>query len=132
MGQALAVNALAMTEEIDDWEASAALYDAVIASWRTLGEPFHLGRALTLRAGVAFGQGDVDVAVALAEEAGALFRQLGNRRQTGLTEWYLGMFAASQRRIADAARHYRESLSALVAAGDSGPGYSSRSPGSLP
>lgn len=120
VGQALTVNALAMTEEIQlHWEAAAALYDTVIASWRNLGEPFHLGRALTLRAGVAFGQGDLERAVALAVEAGAIFRQLGNRRQTGLTEWYLGMFAASQIRLADAARHYRESLSALFAAGDS-------------
>lgn len=120
VGQALAVNALAMTEEIQlHWEAAAALYDTVLASWRGLGEPFHLGRALTLRAGVAFGQEDLDLAVALAEEAGAIFRQLGNRRQTGLTEWYLGMFAASQHRSSDAAHHYRESLRVLVASGDS-------------
>ena len=120
VGQALAMNALAMTEEIQlHWEAAAGLYDAVIASWRTLEEPFHLGYSLTLRSGVAFGQGNLDLAVAFAEEAGALFRQLGNRRQAGLNEWYLGMFAASQRRSADATRHYRESLSALVAAGDS-------------
>jgi non-specific serine/threonine protein kinase len=120
VGRASALHALAMVEEIQlHWEAAARLYDQVLEAWRALEEPFQLGRALILRAGVAFGQDDLDQAVTLAEEARALFHQLGNRRQLGLAEWYLGMFATSQRRYAEAARHYQESLRALIAAGDS-------------
>jgi predicted ATPase/class 3 adenylate cyclase len=118
-GRASALHALAMVEEIQlHWEAAAKQYDAVLAAWRDLDEPFHLGRALALRGGVAYGQGELERAIALEEEAKALFRQLGNRRWTGLADWYLGMFAAAQARWANAVHHYLESLQALIEADD--------------
>lgn len=117
--RASALHALAMVEEIQlHWDAAADLYDRVLAASHDLKDTFHFGRALALRAGVAYGQGDLDRAVALENEAGALFRQLSNRRWTGLAEWYLGMFAGEQRRFPDAARHYRESLQILIEASD--------------
>ncbi|HEX2280827.1 MAG TPA: LuxR C-terminal-related transcriptional regulator, partial [Thermomicrobiales bacterium] len=118
-GQASALYSLAMVEEIQlHWEAAAALYDRVLIAWRQLDEPFLLARSLALRAGVAFGQGDIDRAVAQQEEARDIFRDLGDRRWIGLTTWYLGMFTAEQRRFADAAHHYRDSLRSLLDAGD--------------
>ena len=71
-----------------------------------------------LRGGVAYAQGDLDRAVMLEEEAAALFRQIGALRWIGMTEWFLGMFAASQRRFPEAARHYRESFRTLIDATD--------------
>ena len=119
-GRASALHVLAMVEEHHlRWDTAAELFEELIETWRRLEEPFHLGRAVALRAGVAYGQGDVDQAIALEEEAGALFRELGHRRWVGLTDWYLGMFASSQRRFAEAARRYRDSLRSLIEAGDS-------------
>ena len=54
----------------------------------------------------------------IEEEAAALFRQVGAPRWIGQTEWLLGMFAASQRRFPEAARHYHESLRTLIDAAD--------------
>ena len=118
-GRASAIYSLAMIEEIQlHWEAAVELYDRVLTAWRELNEPFLLARSLALRAGVAFGQGDIERAVAQQEEARDIFRDLGDRRWVGLTTWYLGMFAAAQQRFSDAARHYRDSLRLLLEAGD--------------
>jgi predicted ATPase/DNA-binding CsgD family transcriptional regulator len=118
-GHASALHALAMAEEIQlHWATAAELYDAVIAAWRDLGEPVALGRAMALRAGVAYGQGEIERAIALQNEAAAEIRAAGDVRWIGLAEWYLGMFAASQRRFSAAARHYRESLRGLIDAAD--------------
>jgi len=118
-GRASGLYSLAMTEEIQlHWAAAAELYDRVLVAWRELNEPFLLARSLALRAGVAFGQGEIERAIALEEEARAIFHNLGDRRWIGLTTWYLGMFAAAQRRFADAARHYQDSLRSLLEAGD--------------
>ena len=76
-------------EHLQHWEKAAALFDSLIASWREQEQPFHLGRALALRAGVAYGQGDLQQAVALGHEAKELFGRLGNRRWSGLADWYL-------------------------------------------
>jgi predicted ATPase/DNA-binding CsgD family transcriptional regulator len=118
-GRASALYALAMVEEIQlHWEAAAELYDRVLAAWRELDEPFLLARSLGLRAGVSFGQGDIERAEVQEEEARNIFRDLGDQRWIGLTTWYLGMFAAAQRRFLDGARHYRDSLRALLEASD--------------
>jgi len=80
-GRASAIYALAMVEEIQlHWEAAAELYDRVLAAWRDLDEPFLLARSLALRAGVAFGQGDIEQAEAQEEEARNIFRHLGDQR----------------------------------------------------
>ena len=71
-----------------------------------------------LRGEVAYSLGDLERAVMIEEEAAALFRQIGALRWIGMTEWLLGMFAASQRRFPEAARHYRESLRTLIDATD--------------
>ncbi|MGH8574955.1 MAG: hypothetical protein ACREX8_20660, partial [Gammaproteobacteria bacterium] len=113
-GMASALHALAMVvEQRMEWDAAAALLEEELALRRTLGEPLNLGVTLVLLGGVAFGQGDLTRAVALVEEAAALVRAAGNRRWTGLAEWYLGLFAASEARIAEAARLYRGSLRTL-------------------
>ncbi len=118
-GRASALYSLAMIEEIQlHWEAAAKLYDRVLTAWRELDEPFLLARSLALRAGVAFGQGDLERAVAQQEAARDIFRDLGDRRWIGLTTWYLGMFAAAERRFSDAARYYRDSLRFLLDASD--------------
>jgi ATP/maltotriose-dependent transcriptional regulator MalT len=108
-----------MAEEIQlHWEAAAELYDRVLSAWRELDEPFLLARSWALRAGVAFGQGDIEQAVALEEEARDIFHSFGDRRWLGLTSWYLGMFAAAQGRFSDGAHYYRDSLRFLLEAGD--------------
>jgi predicted ATPase/class 3 adenylate cyclase len=118
-GRDSAVYVLAMVEENQErWDTAAQLFDTLIASWRQQDETFHLGRALALRAGVAYGQGKLEQAVALGQEAAGIFRRLGNRRWTGLTAWYLGLFALAQGQFPEAARHFTESLRALIVGGD--------------
>ena len=118
-GRNSALFVLAMVEENQlHWDTAAELFDTLIASWREQEESFHLGRALALRAGVAYGQGQLEQAVALGQEAAGLFRRLGNRRWTGLADWYLGMFALAQGQFPDAARYFQESLRALIVGGD--------------
>jgi predicted ATPase/DNA-binding CsgD family transcriptional regulator len=119
-GRASALHLLAMIQENQlRWDAAADLYDELLAVWRGLGESHPLAQTLALRAGVAYGQGNLEQAVALEEEAKALFAEAGRQRWVGLTEWYLGMFAADQRRFPEASRSYRESLHHLIDAGDS-------------
>jgi non-specific serine/threonine protein kinase len=113
-GLAAALHARALVvEQAMEWEAAAALLAEELVLRRQLAEPLHLGIALVLLGGVAFGQGDLVQATALVEEGGAMARAAGSRRWMGLAEWYLGMFAASERQVATAARHYRDSLCAL-------------------
>ena len=65
------------------WDEAADLFDQAAAICRDLGQPDDLGRALLLRGGVAYAQGDLDRAVMLEEEAAALFRQIGALRWIG-------------------------------------------------
>jgi len=99
-------------------DEAAALFDQAAAIYRDLGLLRDLGRALLLRGGVAYSQGDVDRARMIEEEAAALFRQVGAPRWIGQTEWLLGMFAASQGRFPEAARYYHQSLRTLIDAAD--------------
>jgi predicted ATPase len=118
-GRAQSLFHLAMVAEHHlDWERAAELFDRVLTIWRDLGDPFELARALALRGGMAYVQGDLERAVTLEEEATELFRQLGALRWVGLTDWYLAMFAASQRRFLEASRHFRDSLRALIDGAD--------------
>jgi predicted ATPase/DNA-binding CsgD family transcriptional regulator len=118
-GRAAALYNLAEVEEHFLRLAEAAeLFDQVITICRDLGQPDDLGRALLLRGGVAYAQGDIDRARMIEEEAAALFRQTGALRWIGQTEWLLGMFAASQRRFPEAARYYQTSLRTLIDAAD--------------
>lgn len=119
-GRTMALLAVASLEEIQlHWANAAVLFDEVVASWRALGKRFELGQALALRSGVAFGQGDLDLAVSLAEEAAALFREIGHRSWEALTEWYLGMFAAERSQLPEAIRRFRTSAHTFIEAGDS-------------
>jgi DNA-binding CsgD family transcriptional regulator len=101
------------------WGNAAVLFDEVVASWRALGKRFELGQALALRSGVAFGQGDLDLAVSLAEEAATLLREIGHQSWEALTEWYLGMFAAERSQLPEAIRRFRTSAHTFIEAGDS-------------
>lgn len=118
-GRAASLFDLARIAEVDEhWDEAADLFDQAAAIYRDLGQTHDLARALSLRGGVAYIQGDLDLAVRLEDEAAALFRHIGVPRWLGITEWFLGMFAASQRRFLDAARHYQQSLCTLVDATD--------------
>jgi ATP/maltotriose-dependent transcriptional regulator MalT len=118
-GRAVSLFNLArVAENRRQWEPAADLHDRAAALWRDLDQPFNLGRALALRGGVAYAQGDLELASSLMEEAATLFRQLGALRWIGLTDWYRGMFAASQARFLEAARHFRDSLRALIDGAD--------------
>jgi DNA-binding CsgD family transcriptional regulator len=118
-GRATALYNLAEVEEhYLHWDEAADLFDQVITICRDLGQPDDLGRALLLRGGVAYSQGDIDRARMIEEEAATLFRQTGALRWLGQTEWLLGMFAASQRRFLEAARYYHQSLRTLIDAAD--------------
>lgn len=118
-GRAASLFDLARVAEVDqDWDEAAHLFDQAAAIYRDLDQQYELARVLALRGGVAYVQGDLDRAVRLEDEAAALFRQLGVLRWIGITEWFLGMFAASQRRFPEAARHYQLSLRTLIDATD--------------
>ena len=118
-GRAAALYNLAEVEEHDlHWDEAADLFDQAVAICRDLDQPYDLGRALMLRGGVAYAQGDIDRARMIEEEAAALFRQVGALRWIGQTEWLLGLFAASQRRFPEAARYYHKSLRTLIDAAD--------------
>jgi predicted ATPase/DNA-binding CsgD family transcriptional regulator len=105
-------------EHLLRWDEAADLFDQAVAICRDLDQPYDLGRALVLRGGVAYAQGDIDRARLIEEEAAALFRQIGALRWIGQTEWLLGMFAASQQRFPEAARYYQKSLRTLIDAAD--------------
>ncbi len=118
-GRAAALYNLAEVESYHlHWDEAADLFDQAVAISRDLGQPYELGRALALRGGVAWSRGDLERARMFEEEAATLFRQIGAWRWIGLTEWYLGMFAFSQRRFSEAARHYQKSLRTLIDADD--------------
>jgi predicted ATPase/DNA-binding CsgD family transcriptional regulator len=118
-GRATALYNLAEVEEhYLHWDEAADLFDQVVAICRDLDLPDDLGRALLLRGGVAYAQGDVDRARMIEEEAAALFRRTGALRWLGQTEWLLGMFAASQRRFLEAAHYHHTSLRTLIDAAD--------------
>jgi predicted ATPase/DNA-binding CsgD family transcriptional regulator len=118
-GRAAALYNLAEVEEhYLHWDEAADLFDQSAAICRDLDLPDDLGRALLLRGGVAYAQGDVDRARMIEEEAATLFRRTGALRWLGQTDWLLGMFAASQGRFAEAARYYHTSLRTLIDAVD--------------
>lgn len=118
-GRAASLFDLARFAETEQrWDEAADLFDEAAAIYRDLGQTHGLARALSLRGGVAYVQGDLELAVRLEDEAAALFRQIGVPRWIGITEWFLGMFATSQRRFLHAARHYQQSLCTLVDATD--------------
>jgi predicted ATPase/DNA-binding CsgD family transcriptional regulator len=114
-GRAASLFDLARVAEVEkQWDEAANLFDRAAAIYRDLGQTYDLGRALSLRGGVAYAQGNLERAVQLEQEAAALFQQIGVLRWLGITEWFLGMFAASQRRFPEAARHYCDSLRTLI------------------
>jgi predicted ATPase/DNA-binding CsgD family transcriptional regulator len=118
-GRASALYSLAEVEEYHlHFSEAADLFDQAIAICRDLGQLDPLGRALALRGGVAFSQGDLERAWMFEEEAAAIFRQIGAVRWGGVTDWNLGLFALSQRRFSEAARYYQHSFRSLIDAAD--------------
>ena len=118
-GRAAALYSLAEVEEHHlHWDEAADLFDQAAAICRDLGQPDDLGRALTMRGGVAYAQGDLHRACMFEEEAAALFRQTGALQWLAMTEWYLGLFASSQGRFPAAAHYYHTSLRTLIDAAD--------------
>jgi DNA-binding CsgD family transcriptional regulator len=114
-GRAAALYNLAEAEEHHrHWDEAADLFDQAANIWRDLGQLDDLGRALMLRGGVAYAQGDLERAVMIEEEAAALFHQVVAPRWIGMTVCLLGLFAAAQRHFPEAARHYRESFRTLI------------------
>ena len=69
------------------------MLEEVLAAWRRLGESLNAGFVLTILSGIAYGQGDLDRAATLADEALALFEAGGDRSWAGLALGYLGMIA---------------------------------------
>jgi predicted ATPase/DNA-binding CsgD family transcriptional regulator len=113
-GLAAALHGLAtVMEQQEQWMAAQGLFEEELALRRTLGAPVPLGITLVRLGGVVFGQGDVVRARSMVDEAAAMLCAAGNRRWTGLADWYLGLFAASERRVAQAAKSYRDSLCVL-------------------
>jgi len=119
LGRAAALYNLAEAEEHHGhWDEAAELFDRAADIWRDEGQLDNLGRALMMRGGVAYSQGDLERAVTIEEEAAALFRQVGAPRWIGMTVCLLGTFAAGQRRFLEAARHLRESFRTLIESTD--------------
>ncbi len=119
LGRAAALYNLAEAEEHHGhWDEAAELFDRAADIWRGEGQLHNLGRALMMRGGVAYSQGDLERAVTIEEEAAALFRHVGAPRWIGMTVCLLGTFAAGQQRFLEAARHYRESFRTLIESTD--------------
>jgi DNA-binding CsgD family transcriptional regulator len=100
------------------WVSARPLYEEALAIWRDLDDQVRVGDVLSLLGGVAFGEGNIARAKSLEREAAAICRAAGDLRREALCFWYLGMFAGSHGKWADAAQHYAESLRGLVEAKD--------------
>jgi predicted ATPase/DNA-binding CsgD family transcriptional regulator len=117
--RAVALQFAGWAEEIA-WrlDAAAEFYHAALAAWREVGDPVDVARVLVGLVGVTFGRGDLTRARALTEEAAAIFRDAGHSDWVAATEWYLGLIAASERRLVEGARHYADALHLAVAVDD--------------
>jgi ATP/maltotriose-dependent transcriptional regulator MalT len=113
------VHAVARVEQDQGhWEAAAALYQEELPVWRETGNPRAIGMVLVELALVAFGQGNLARADETMREAAQYFREADERTWLAVTDLYLGLFAAAERRFAEAARRYRACLAGYVEAGD--------------
>ena len=107
-GIAVALLHLGLVEESRlHWEEAARFYEEAVAIWRPLEKNHSLAIVLALLGGVAHGQGDSERALALIDEARTRARDEGDHGWEALTEWYLGLFAASEGRFLEAGRYYR-------------------------
>jgi predicted ATPase/DNA-binding CsgD family transcriptional regulator len=97
----------AMVEERQlNWETAGGLAVESLRLWRQFGENRGVTLCLSLLSGIAYGQGDLERAWALGQEAQERARNADDRVLEALTEWYLGLFAMHERRIAEASRRY--------------------------
>ncbi|MDF2759358.1 MAG: hypothetical protein K0S99_1990 [Thermomicrobiales bacterium] len=113
-GQAAALHVLAEAEGMQEHpDAAVGLFEEELTIRRGLGEPLGLSIVLLTLAGALYDQGDRTRTIALAEEARTLVRQTGNRRWTGLTDWFWGKLAADERQYLEAARRFGDGLRAL-------------------
>jgi non-specific serine/threonine protein kinase len=118
-GQATALHLLGLAAENSaEWATATELFERSRALRLALNEGQHVAELNTLLAGVAFGQGDIPRAIALAQEALTQTQELGVFDWEALVHWYLGLFTASQGDLPAAARSYRTSFAQTVAIGD--------------
>jgi DNA-binding CsgD family transcriptional regulator len=118
-GRAAALHLIAMVEERRfHWDTAISLFEEELAIWRELGEARPMGLALWLLSGALYSRGDVVQARAAVDEAAAIFRQIGHRYWEVMSLSYLGMFAATEGRFAEAVHHYRASLGGLAGLGE--------------
>ncbi len=108
-----------MADELNlRWDAAEEGFQVTLAMWRELGDSRMVACTLALLSGVLYGKGRIDDARSMQLEALTLFRVLDDRRWTGGSLWYLGMFSISEHRFARAAGEFRESLQELLAIAD--------------
>lgn len=118
-GEADAVHLLALAAEIRaDWARATELYERSRALRHSLNMVHRVVEVNTLLAGVAYGQGDISRAIALAQETLIQSRELGMLDWEGLVHWYLGLFTAAGGDLPVAARHHQTSFAVLVEVGD--------------
>ena len=114
-----ALHLLALTEELQlRWAPARRLYEQELALLRETGDLAQTSWVLTLLAGLHYGEGDLDQAEPLLDEAVRLWQEIGASRWTGSTYWYRGLVAQRREQDIAAVQHYRQSLALLVGMGD--------------
>ncbi|CAN5854207.1 helix-turn-helix domain-containing protein [soil metagenome] len=109
--QAAATHILAWLEEVQEhWDAAADLLDQQITRWQALENPFMEGVALMLSGGIAYAQGDLELARLRETKALVIFGAFPDPGCMASTEWYLGCFAVAEGNHAEAAGYYERSL----------------------
>jgi non-specific serine/threonine protein kinase len=114
-----ALHLLALTEELQlHWEPARHLYEQELALLEQTGNLAQTSWVMTLLAGLYYGEGDLDRAAPLLDEAVRLWHEIGYSRWTGSTFWYRGLVAQRRGQDVVAVQHYRQSLDLMLGLGD--------------
>jgi DNA-binding CsgD family transcriptional regulator len=88
------------------FDAAVELFRTALVAWREVGGPLDIARVMVGLVGPTIGLGDLEEARTLTEEAYAIFRDAGQPDWLAATGWYLGLIAANEGHLGEAARHY--------------------------
>jgi predicted ATPase len=92
------------------WDAAAPLFERELELLQELGNPFAQGRSLLYLAGAHYGKDDFPRARIYIEQAAQCFRVTGFPEWIAPCDWYFGLFAVAEGRIAVAAVSFAQSL----------------------
>jgi tetratricopeptide (TPR) repeat protein len=109
--KAAAIQVMAWVQECHEhWEIARGLREQAIGLWTLVGNSYMHAICLLLNGGAAYALGDLDRAQREVEQAGEMFRALGNFDWQAAAAWHQGMFAVAGGRLDQAAAYYEQSL----------------------